>query len=252
MPIVSLKSELSAVSWDIAQLRTDKRTTYSIISSELHIISNTYPFTVNLKERPYETSGIIITGFTEVLVQPTSELTFYVDWESGTVYFHSNDAGKLVSVYYTGTGSVISACDVNKFADFLSSIRGFLTAFSIEVTDPISTNINFIGGYVNTGTALSLIADKILRFATGQEYETIAMTIFYWKKILISVNTTTGTITITEGTAASTEALAAIPIVPANCIPCSVISVQDNGGAGAGTIQDITLSNIQDVRAAIS
>jgi len=248
MPIIDVRVDISAISWQIGIQKTNKRTTFALISPELKIIPATYPYEIQLEERPYSVSGVEITGFSEVLIAPTVALTFYVNYESGKITFHANDAGKLISIYYYGIGSTVSVADVNKFSTFLSSIRDFLTSFQVEVTDPISTNVNLTGGYISDGTDLILIADKILKFGPAQEYVTIVMTAFYWKKLLISVNTVTEAIIVTEGVQAATQALAAIPAVPANCKPIAVISVQDDGNAGAGTIRTIASAYIQDVR----
>ena len=248
MPYYDLTANIDAIEWEIGIQKTDKRTTFALISPELKIIPSTYPYEVLLEERPYSVAGVSITGFSEILVQPTSGLTFYVDYESGKISFSSDDAGKLISIYYYGTGSTVSAADVNKFSTFLSSIRDFLTSFQVEASDPVDTNVSITGGYINTGTAIALIADKILRFGPAQEYVTTAMAAFYWKKLLISVNTVTEAIIVTEGVQAATQALAAIPAVPASCKPIAVISVQDDGNAGAGTIRTIASTYIQDVR----
>lgn len=252
MPVISLNSDISAIGWSVATLKTDKRSTYSFIDPELKIINSVYPFTIRLEEKPYPTSGVEITGYTEVLVMPTSALNFYVDYEDSTVYFHSSQAGKLVSIYYYGMGSVVAANDMNRFANFLCSVRDFLTAFQVLATDPVSTCANITGGYINTGTDLVSISDKILNFGTGAEFEVTAMTAFYWRKLLISVNISTEAIVVTEGTAAVTQTGAAIPTIPANCKPCAVISVQDDGNAGAGTIRNIIASEIEDVRVLIN
>ena len=248
MPIEHLNTEISAISWSVGNLKTDKRLTYHFINPELKKVNSVYPFVVRLEEKPYQTSGIEIIGFTEVLVLPTSALNFYVDWEDSTVYFHSSQAGKLVSIYYFGMGSVVSAADVNKFADFLCSVRDFLTAFQVEASDPVDQHVSVTGGYINTGTDLANIADKILKFGTGEEYEVTAMSVFYWRKLLISVNISTETIIVTEGAEASTKAAATIPTIPANCKPIAVGSIQDDGNAGAGTIKNIADSYIEDVR----
>lgn len=251
MPYYDLKACISAIKWDVGNLKTDKRLTYHFINPELKRVSTTYPFIVRLEEKPYETSGVEITGYTNVLVLPTSALNFYVDYEGSTVYFHSSQAGKLVKIYYYGKGSVVATDDVNKFANFLCSVRDFLTAFQVEVTSPVGTDVNVTGGYISAGTNLVKIADKILKFGAGEEFVVTAMTVFYWRKLLVSVNTLTEAIVVTEGTAASTKLLAAIPTIPANCKPCAVISVQDNGNAGAGTIRNIIASEIEDVRVLI-
>jgi len=252
MPYYDLKSEISAVEWEIGIQKTNKRTTFALISPELKIIPSTYPYELFLEERPYSVSGVSITGFSEILVMPTTGLTFYVDYESGKISFHSSDAGKLVSIYYYGIGSTVNANDVNKFSTFLSSVRDFLLSFSIEISDPVSRNVNMTGGYVNTGSELVFISDKILRFGPAQEFVVTAMSAFYWRKLLISVNISTEAIIVTEGTAAATRTLATIPAVLANCKPCAVISVQDDGNAGVGTIRSILSADIQDVRAIIS
>lgn len=248
MPITNLKTDISVIDWSVGTLKVNKRKTYSLISPELKKISTTYPFEIRLDEKPYQTAGIEVTGFTEVLVMPTSALNFYCDYEDSTIYFHSSQSGKLVSIYYFGMGSVVSAADVNKFADFLCSVRDFLTAFQVEASDPVDQHVSVTGGYINTGTDLANIADKILKFGTGEEYEVTAMSVFYWRKLLISVNISTETIIVTEGAEASTKAAATIPTIPANCKPIAVVSVQDDGNASAGTISSITDSYIEDVR----
>ena len=252
MPIEDLKSDVSAIDWSVAALKINKRMTYNLISAELKTINSVYPYTVRLEEKPYRTSGIEITGYTEILVMPTSALDFYVDYEDSTVYFHSSQAGKLVKIYYYGMGSVVAANDMNRFADFLCSVKDFLTSFQVEASDPVSTNANMTGGYINTGTDLVGIADKILKFGTGEEFVVSAMAAFYWRKLLISVNTSTESIVVTEGVATSTQSAAVIPTIPANCKPCAVISVQDNGDAGAGTIRNVVASEIEDVRVLIN
>ena len=121
----------------------------------------------------------------------------------------------------------------------------------MEASDPVGLSADITGGYLNTGTSLILISDKVLLFGSGQEYATTAMPAFYWKKLLISINTSTEAIIITEGDAAVLQSSAAIPDIPANCKPCAIVAVQDDGNAGVGTIQNITFENITDVRAII-
>jgi len=251
MPIYDLGSEITAIKWTVGTEKTDKRSTYELISPELKVIGSAYPYVVNLEERPYETAGITITDFTEVLVMPTNDNQFYVDYEDSTIYFYSGQAGELVTIYYYGMGSVVAAEDMNRFANFLCSVKDYLTSFLIEPSDPVDTNVNLTGGYINTGTELVFIPDEIMKFGAGQEYVVSAMTVFYWRKLLVSVNTSTEDMIVTEGSEASTKAGATIPSVPANCKPCAVVSVQDDGNAGAGTIQTISSSNIEDVRAII-
>ena len=248
MPLEDLRSEISAIDWSVGTLKANKRKTYNLIGPELKKVSAIYPYTLRLDEKPYQTSGVNITGYTEVLIQPTTTLTFYVDYENSTIYFHSSNAGAMVKIYYYGTGSVVAAADVNKFANFLCSVRNFLTAFQVLASDPEDTNVNVTGAYLNTGTDLALIADKILKFGTGHEFETTATSAFYWRKLLISINTSTEAIVVTEGTATSTLAAATIPTIPANCNPIAIVSIQDNGSAGAGTILNIADSDIEDVR----
>lgn len=251
MPITDLSSEMAAIKWTVGTEKIDKRSTYQYISPELKVISSSYPYTVNLEERPYELSGVTITGFTEVLVMPTGDDQFYVDYEDSTIYFYSGQAGELTNIYYYGMGSVVAAEDMNRFANFLCSVKSYLTAFLIEPSDPVSTNVNLTGGYINTGTELVFIPDEIMKFGTGQAYAVSAMSAYYWRKLLISVNTSTEDIVVTEGAEAATQTTATIPSVPANCKPFTAISVQDNGSTGAGTIQNISSTNIEDIRAMI-
>jgi hypothetical protein len=251
MPIEDLKSDIAVVQWDIGNLKVDKRTIYAAAGPEYKIISSTYPYTVRLEEKPYQTSGVEIDGYTEVTVMPTSSTEFYVDYEDCTLYFHSSQAGTRVQIYYYGMGSVVAANDINRFANFLCSIRDLLLSFMVEATDPISQSVNMTGGYLNKGTSLALISDKILKFGAGEEYAVTAMTAFYWRKLLISVNTITEAIIVTEGAEAVTQPSAVIPGIPTDCRPCALIGVQDNGNAGTGTIQNISSENITDIRAFI-
>lgn len=248
MPIEDLKSDVSAINWDIAALKENKRKSYSLISPELKKVGILYPYTVRLEEKPYRIPGISIIGYTESDNMPTSATEFYVDYEDSIVYFHLDAAGVLVSIYYYGMGSVVAANDMNRFANFLCSIRDFLISFQVKASDPEDRNGNVTGGYINTGTSLASIADKILKFGTGEEYEVTAMSIFYWRKLLISVNISTEVIVVTEGAEASTKLAATIPVIPANCKPIAVISAEDDGNAGAGTIKNIADSEIEDVR----
>lgn len=249
MPIICLMAEIAAAKWEVGYEKTDKRQTYIYIGSELKIVETIYPHTVLLEERPYRQTGVSISGYTEVLAMPTTDNTFYVDYEDSTLYFYSNQAGEPVRIQYYGMGSVVAANDMNRFAEFLCSMKPFLTAFFIEPSDPIDTNVNLIGGYINKGTSLAYISDKILKFGTGQEYEVSAISALYWKKLLVSVNISTEAIIVTEGAESSSQETAALPAIPANCKPCSIVSVQDDGSAAAGTIQDISSIYIEDVRA---
>jgi hypothetical protein len=248
MPIEDLKSDMAAVSWSVGTLKENKRKSYSLIGPELKAVNMDYPYAVRLEEKPYQTSGVEITGYTESESMPTSSTEFYVDYEDSMVYFYSSEAGKLVSIYYYGMGSVVAADDVNRFANFLCSVRSFLTSFQVQAFDPEDQNVNVTGGYINTGTDLVNIADKILKFGTDEEFETTAMSVFYWMKLLVSINTSTEEIVVTEGTATSTLAAATIPTIPSNCKPIAVASIQDDGNAGAGTIANISDSDIDDVR----
>lgn len=250
MPVIDLNTEITTIKWTVGTEKTDKRTTY-MFKTELKIISNSYPYTILLEEKPYQTAGIDVTGYTEVLIMPTSALEFYTDYEDSTIYFHSSQAGKLITIYSYGTGSVVAAEDMNRFANFLCSVKDYLTSFLIEPNDPIDTNANLTGGYINTGTELVFIPDEIMKFGAGQKYVVSTMTVFYWRKLLISINISTEDMVVTEGSEASTKVGAAIPSVPANCKPCAVISVQDDGNGGVGTIQNIAPANIEDVRAII-
>ncbi len=251
MPVIGLRSEVAAVKWEVGHEKTDKRSVYSRIDSEFKIVRSIYPYTVLLEERPYQASGVAILGYTEVLVMPTSDNEFYVDYEDSTMYFYSGQAGEYVKIHYYGMGSVVAANDMNRFSEFLCLMKPFLTSFFIEASDPVDTNVNLTGGYINTGTGLVFISDKILKFGTGQEYEVSAISLLYWRKLLVSVNISTEALIVTEGPEAGTKELATLPSVPANCKPFSIISVQDDGNFGAGTIQNIVSTGIEDIRSII-
>lgn len=251
MPIKDLRSDIAVIDWSIATLKTDKRMTY-VSKTEIKTIPSVYNYSIRLEEKPYQTSGVTITGYTEVTVMPTSALNFYVDYEDSTVYFHSDNAEALVTISYMGMGSVVAAEDVNRFANFLCSVQDFLTGFQTVVTDPVSTYVEMTGSYVNKGTTLVKMSDKIIKFGTGEEFEVSAMTAFHWRKLLLSINTVTELVVVTEGVESVTQTAAEIPAIPANCKPFAIVSVHDDGNAGAGTIQNIDTSDIEDVRALIN
>jgi hypothetical protein len=252
MPLQNLNCYVAALGWEAGEERTDQRISYEFIYLESHIIPSSYPYRVRLKEKPYENSGASVSGFTEVDVMPTSTAQFYVDYEDSYAYFHSSQAGNLIQITYYGMGSAIVAADVNRFADVLNSVRDLLLSFQVGPMMPASTSVRMHGGYIAVSTTLTKVAEYVLDFGTGGAYETSALTFAYWAKLLVGINTSTGVISVTQGTEASTQSGATSPSIPANVKPCALVSIHDNGGEVAGSITNIDSTMIEDVRNPLS
>ena len=89
------------------------------IYDEEHTIPTSSPYTVRLDEVPQKTSPTTIsvefedgTALTEVSATPSSGQywpDYYTadDWNTGTLQFSSDDAGKVVLVSYNGLGTLV-------------------------------------------------------------------------------------------------------------------------------------------------
>lgn len=100
------------------------------ITNETHIISSSSPFTIQLCEAPKKdapsTINLKISGVTaqEVAASP-AQGQFWPDystnadgnerWNTGTILFNSADAGRIVSVTYQATGSIVWADAANAY-----------------------------------------------------------------------------------------------------------------------------------------
>lgn len=100
------------------------------VTNEAHIISSSSPYTIQLCEAPKKDTPSTITlkidGVTaqEVAAYP-AQGQYWPDyltnadgnehWNTGTILFNSADAGKLVTVTYKATGSIVWAETVNTY-----------------------------------------------------------------------------------------------------------------------------------------
>jgi hypothetical protein len=115
---------------DTFQTWIDQRSAKSPISGEAHTILSASPYTIRLVERPDETVQVAISGtppggggsYTEQSSLPTASGEFYVDYNTGLVYFYSTDAGGSVTAAYSGWGSVVMAEEQNAVQDMLTAL----------------------------------------------------------------------------------------------------------------------------------
>jgi hypothetical protein len=78
---------------------------------------NPFVAMIRLRESPAHLSAslnvnVVIPGYSETLSTPSSG-DFLVDYETGDVFFNTSEVGNNVVVTYQGTGSIVTAADVN-------------------------------------------------------------------------------------------------------------------------------------------
>ena len=123
-----------------------------------------------------------------------------------------------------------------------------LAPFQVIQQFPASRNLNVVAGsmYFSSGTFVQFNGTT-LQFGTGGSQQTPAIASHYYNKALIGLDSL-NTCQVYFGTAASTAGAVVLPVTPQDILPLSIVTFQDNGSAGIGTILNITQANIQDVR----
>lgn len=258
MPFYHLKCYMDAVMSDEFIARYDQRDTYVLKSNQAHNIPADPPYRVELAEKPYETSGLSITNYTEVDALPGSAGEFFVDYEHGYIYFHTDDAERGVLVTYYGMGSIIRACDINQFVTFLNSIRPLMSALEVIALSPANRMVKIRAGTINIhSNYIATLNTKLMDFGPGGAYQLDAITANYYAKIIVAVNyeeiapmssTIQAWFSVYQGDSVPTVGEAELPDVAIEAIPIAVILVHDDGSGTGGTILDISSGDITDCR----
>lgn len=227
----------------------NRRDTLQYITTEFHIIPTSPPHRIRLDELPDREYGVSISGYTEVASLPAQSGEFYVDWVMGYVHFHSSDAGQVVNPQYFGKGSLIDAADINKITRELSRAREVTQRLRPSAQDTPNKSIRINRGTFFIGnTEVAFLGNNNIRLGTGGEYEVGAMPAAYYNKILFTIDAS-ARLRKYEGSPATTPDAVRPPAFPGGEMPVCIVTVQDNGTAGAGTINSITSADVKDVRA---
>ncbi len=247
--IQDVRVDVRAV-WETATFTTEvnRRDSLQYITGEFHIIPQNSPFRVRLDEVPDRESGVNVTDYTESASLPTQSGEFYVDWVMGYVHFDGSDAGQVVNPQYFGRGSLIDAADINKITRELSLTRNVTHRLSPSAQAAPNRSISIdAGSFMIGNNELTFLGNNNIRLGAGGEFEVSAVTAGYYNKMLFTVDAS-ARLRKYEGTPDSTSDTAQPPAFPASEMPVCVVTVQDDGGAAAGTIKNISSSDVRDVR----
>ena len=226
----------------------NRRDSLQYITAEFHIIPSDSPYRVRLDEVPDKESGVNITNFAETPSLPTQSGEFYVDWVMGYVYFHSSDAGKVVNPQYFGRGSLIDATDINNIARELIFARQITQRIRPAAQDAPNRSIKIDrGSFLIGNTEVTFLGNNNVRLGPAGEFEVSAMPAGHYNKVLFTVGASVR-LKKYEGIPATTAGTVQPPAFPGGEMPVCIVTVQDNGTAAAGTINNITASDVKDTR----
>lgn len=250
--LLDLKCDLRAITKEMkdpfASREVNRRDTLQYINTEYKVIPSSSPYRIRLDELPDKDSGVTISGYTESQALPTTSGQFYVDWIMGYVWFHSADAGKVVQPIYFGKGSLVDAEDMNKVYDHLGIARNITNALRPSAQDTVNKSIRIESGFFLLGTTrVNYLGNSNIRMGTGGEFQVSALTANYYNKILFTIDGS-GLLKKYEGAQAQTKEGIVAPSLPAGEMPVCMVTVQDDGTGGAGTIKDIQDADITDYR----
>lgn len=226
----------------------NRRDSLQYITAEFHIIPSDSPYRVRLDEVPDRESGVNITNFTEMSSLPAQSGEFYVDWVMGYVYFHGSDAGKVVNPQYFGRGSLIDAADINKIAQELIFARQITQRLRPSAQDTPNRSIRIDrGSFLIGNDEVTFLGNNNVRLGPGGEFEVSAVPSGHYNKILFTVDAS-ARLKKYEGTPGSTADAAGAPAFPNGEMPVCIVTVQDDGAAAAGTINNISAADVKDTR----
>lgn len=257
MPLIYVKTDIQVKVEREFSIEYNRRTVGRLIESEFHVVPAFFPYVVRLEEIPDDRIPVQIVGYTASSGMPTQAATFYVDYSIGYVYFHSNDAGKSVNPHYTGLGSLVDAVDINLIVSRLQETLALFRMFKVEAQDTLNLSVR-----VRTGTAcvsglykVTYYGNNNVNFGPQGGYTLIALPVGYYNKIALALQCVElavplylTTLVCLEGTPAATASAVDEPIVPTGFIPLAMITVHDDGTGEAGTIEDISRGDIEDIR----
>lgn len=121
--------------------------------------------------------------------------------------------------------------------------------FAPIAQNPPTQSLDFLGGFVYIGNNFVQLSDSVIGLGTTGSNPTNAIPANFYNVAFLSLNSA-GVVVKTEGTPGATP-LAVVPPVtgfPLGTFPFAIVSYQDDGTGGAGTILPLTPANVQDVR----
>lgn len=218
------------------------RATPVLIQDEEYTIEMDIPYSISLKEKPSSEHSVTISGYTEATSLPSLATDFYVDYNTSIIYFFSTEAGKSVQVTYYGGGSPVIAGDVNRFSLFLDNLYSVLFSFFVEALS--GSRVRIYGGKFIESATVNTKKELFMDFGTHGNFQLSPMSIGYFKKILIGVNTDTYQIAVIEGAEAPKYEGTQIPSYTDEFKPVAIITVSENNGS----LLDIVQLDIISVR----
>lgn len=229
----------------------NRRTSLQAITNEYHVTSRTSPYFIRLEEVPDSGFGVTIPGYTASSSMPVSSTQFYVDYSIGYVYFYSSEAGKQVSASYFGKGSAVDAVDINAHTSAIQKAQAITERLRPYAQETPNQSIGIKSGVYFVGkTWKNYTGNTAVRMGTNGEYQVSAMTASFYNKILFTL-TSTGLLKKYEAAPAGNPSSITSPAIPAGELPVCIVTVHDNGTGGVGSINNISDSDIVDIRATV-
>ncbi len=246
-----LRADIRAQHEVVWSTEVNRRTSLQAITNEYHVISRTSPYYIRLEESPDNGYGVTISGYTESSSMPVSSTQFYVDYAIGYVYFYQSEAGKQVSVNYFGKGSAVDAEDINAHTFAIQKAQIITERLRPYAQETPNQSIGIEPGMYFIGkTWRNYPGNTAIRIGAGGEYQVSAMTANYYNEALFTL-TNAGLLKKYEGTPAANPSNVTHPSIPAGELPVCIVTVHDNGTGGAGAINNISDSDIVDIRATV-
>lgn len=123
-----------------------------------------------------------------------------------------------------------------------------IVGFYAEAQSTPDKTIAIYSGVVYFGiTKIEYAGLAVVDLGTGGAFQTSALTANWYNKVLFTIDSA-GTLAMTEGTQAATAGAVVAPAIPTSKFPICMITIQDNGNAGAGTILTIEQSEITQIQ----
>jgi len=257
MPFEHIRTDIQAKRDIEFSVEYNRRVAGRLIEDEFHVIPGSSPYVVRLEEMPDSRTGVDIVGFTASSGMPTQAGQYYVDYNIGYVYFYSSDGGKSVNPHYYGLGSLVDATDINLIVSRLQEVLTIIRMFKVIPQDEPNRSVKILGGtaVVSGLHKVTYHGNNNANFGPGGNYQLSAMPAGFYNKIAVALQCVElvvplfiGTLMRIEGTPAADESDVDVPVIPTGFIPMAMITVHDDGTGEAGTIDNITLNDIEDIR----
>lgn len=231
---------------NLCDIKYPYRTMPVLIEGESHTIEASIPYSISLKEKPSADHPVAISGYTESDSAPSTDTSFYVDYNASVIYFFSTKSGESVSVDYYGTGSPITAGDLNRFSLFLDNIKTCLFSFVVEALSGSRVRVyggKFVGSV--SGDTINAQKELFVDFGENGNYELGLITAGYSKKVLVGIDISTLIVAVIEGPETERRGAALTPSFESTFRPVVVIAVT---GDNDGFVLPIVQSDILVVR----